>query len=241
MDIIRCIVVDDEPLPLELMEDYIRKTPFLKLVGTYSSPIEALSVVTKDHVDLAFLDIQMTEINGLQLSQLLKNRCKVIFTTAYPQYALNGFELDAVDYLLKPVSFERFLQSIGKAKELIAPETRIEIPVKKVDFSPQTIFVKTGQKIVQVAIDDILYIEGLREYIAIHTQHGKIITLQTFKKTEESLPPGRFIRVHKSYLVAFDKISSIEKGQLFIQRKGIPIGEVYREAFFLAIRQRNFL
>ncbi|NII26389.1 response regulator transcription factor [Pseudoflavitalea sp. X16] len=242
MERIRCMIVDDEPLPLELLEDYIRKTPFLELAGAFTNPLEALALATQQPPQLIFLDIQMAELNGVQFTQLLNKKSKVIFTTAYPQYAIQGFELEVVDYLLKPVSFERFLKSAGKARELIALENRPGIPEVATRSAPEEIlFVKSGHKIIKVAIPDILYIEGLKEYIAIHTLQGKTIALQTFKRTAEVLPPGRFVRVHKSFLVAFDKIESIERNQVLVRGRNIPVGDTYREAFFSLLRQKNLL
>jgi DNA-binding LytR/AlgR family response regulator len=243
MDVLRCMIVDDEPLPLELLGDYIRKTPFLELVGSFTNPVEALTIAMQQPPDLIFLDIQMAELNGVQFTQLLNGKSKIIFTTAYPNYAVQGFELDVVDYLLKPISFERFLKSAGKARELIALETKTT-PTEVItapSFSGDTLFVKSGYRIVQLNIGQILYIEGLKEYIAIHTLQEKVITLQTLKKTEEILPAGRFVRVHKSYLVAFDKIDAIERNCIFIQSKSIPIGDAYRETFFTLLQQRNLL
>jgi two-component system LytT family response regulator len=242
MEQIRCMIVDDEPLPLELLEDYIRKTPFLELAGAFCNPLEALALATQHPPQVIFLDIQMAELNGVQFTQLLNKKCKIIFTTAYSQYAIQGFELEVVDYLLKPVSFERFLKSAGKVRELIALENRSGIPEIATGSVPEEIlFVKSGHKIIKVAIPDILYIEGLKEYITIHTLRGKTIALQTFKRTAEVLPPGRFVRVHKSFLVAFDKIESIERNQVLVRGRNIPVGDAYREAFFSLLRQKNLL
>lgn len=242
MEQIRCMIVDDEPLPLELLEDYIRKTPFLELAGAFTNPLEALALATQQPPQLIFLDIQMAELNGVQFTQLLNKKSKVIFTTAYPQYAIQGFELEVVDYLLKPVSFERFLKSAGKARELIALENRSGIPeVATRSAQEEILFVKSGHKIIKIAIPDILYIEGMKEYITIHTAQGKTIALQTFKRTAEVLPPGRFVRVHKSFLVAFDKIESIERNQVLVRGRNIPVGDTYREAFFSLLSQKNLL
>lgn len=244
MDVLRCMIVDDEPLPLELLGDYIRKTPFLELAGAFTNPLEALSMALQKPVDLIFLDIQMTELNGVQFTHLLNKKSKVIFTTAYPNYALQGYELAVTDYLLKPISFERFLQSAGKARDLIALENKApvkEIPAPATPSSDDILFVKSGHKIIKLVTADILYIEGLKEYVSIYTPQGKVITLQTLKKMEEALPPGRFVRVHKSFLIAFDKIDSIERNSISIRQKSIPIGDTYREAFLDILKSKNLL
>src|SRR5664279_5666907 len=184
MQVLKCMIVDDEPLPLELLGDYISKTPFLTLQGAYSNPLEALTNMQSQEVDLIFLDIQMPELTGLQFMQSLHHTCKVIFTSAYPDYAVQGYEFDVVDYLLKPVSFERFLKAATKALQSIQPPGHVGpvVGAPIVSEAGQILFVKTDYKIVKVIPGDILYIEGLKEYIAIHTSQGKVITLQTMKK-----------------------------------------------------------
>ncbi|MEJ7780766.1 MAG: LytTR family DNA-binding domain-containing protein [Daejeonella sp.] len=236
---IRCLVVDDEPLALDILEDYISKVPFLSLVKTTTSAIEGLSLVQSDAIDLVFLDVQMPELTGIQFLKIINGKCDVILTTAYSQYALDGYDLDVVDYLLKPIAFDRFykaaqkvLQNSGNGHQ--APQE--QIPASN---SHDFIFVKTEHKIQKIYVDDILYIEGLKDYISIFTKTERIITLQNMKKMEESLPAKSFIRVHKSYIIAIGKIESIERSRIQIGEKIIPIGDTYREYFFKQIEDKN--
>jgi two-component system, LytTR family, response regulator len=239
---IRCLVVDDEPLALDILADYIRKVPSLELVKTTTNPIEALTMVQQDHIDLVFLDVQMPELTGIQFLKIIKGKCEVIFTTAYPQYALDGYDLDVVDYLLKPIAFDRFYKAVHKVLQShsspITPVPASE-PSQVSVAANNFIFVKTEHKIQKIYLDDILYIEGLKDYISIFTSSERIITLQNMKKMEEALPAGRFIRVHKSYIISLDKIESIERSRIFISDKIIPIGDTYRDQFFKLIEARN--
>ncbi len=243
MGILSCIVVDDEPLQLELISDYINKTPFLSLAGTFTNPLEALTLVQQQNIDLIFSDIQMPELSGIQFIHLLNGRSKVVFITAYPDYALQGYELDVVDYLVKPVSFERFLRAANKALQIFpsSKEMNENKISRSIPFSGQSLFVKSDYKIIKISLPDILFIESLKEYIAIHTVKGKVVTLQTMKKMEEVLPPSHFSRVHKSFIVARDKIDSIERKRIFIKHNVIPIGETYDEAFFSLLNTDNLL
>ena len=243
MGILSCIVVDDEPLQLELLSDYIKKTPFLSLAGVFSNPLEALTIVQQQNIDLVFSDIQMPELSGINLIQLLNGKSKVVFITAYPNYALQGYELDVVDYLIKPVPFERFLKAANKALQMFPSSKEMDENKtnRPVSFSEQSLFVKSDYKIIKIALPDILFIESLKEYISIHTIKGKVITLQTMKKMEEVLPVSHFSRVHKSFIVARDKIESIERKRIFIKTNVIPIGETYDEAFFKLLNNNDFL
>jgi two-component system LytT family response regulator len=231
---IRCAVIDDEPWAVSLLVDYISKTDFLELAFSTSDAIEALQKIQQQPVDLVFLDIQMPELTGLQFMKINAGRSKVILTTAYSEYALEGYEHNVVDYLLKPISFERFYTAALKAKDLLqhAASTPVVImPQSANDF----IFIKTDSKIVNVSLSEILFIEGLKDYIAINTTKEKLITLDNLKTLEESLPGQRFIRVHKSYIISIKKIDSIERNRIFIKDAVIPIGDTYRERFFKAI------
>lgn len=235
---IRCIVVDDKPLAIDVLKHYIAKIPALSLSFTTVNPLEALNKVIEGEVDLVFLDIQMPELSGLQFMKIVKGKCLVILTTAYAEYALEGFENDAVDYLLKPVSFERFFKAVEKAQLLLKGLAQSASPlstplVKEKELSH--IFVKTEYKLVRVNIADILYVEGLQNYVIIHTATEKITSLQTMKKTEEQLPADQFMRIHKSFIVALHQINSIERNRIMIGDKAITLGEVYREAFYKAI------
>jgi two-component system LytT family response regulator len=239
---IRCIVIDDEPLALHILEDYISKMPFLKLVKVTTNPIEALQLVQEGNIDLVFLDVQMPELTGIQFLRIANGKAKVILTTAYPQYALEGYELDVIDYLLKPIAFDRFFKSVQKAQSIIQPSIKQEVKVEAVpqsDFLSDFIFVKTEHKIQKVYLNDILFIEGLKDYISIFTPAERVITLQNMKKMEDALPEKHFIRVHKSYIVSINKIDSIERSRIFINDKIIPVGDTYREEFFKIVDGKN--
>ncbi|HVV54573.1 MAG TPA: LytTR family DNA-binding domain-containing protein [Mucilaginibacter sp.] len=240
---IRCLVVDDEPLALHILEDYISKMPFLTLVKSTTNPIEALQLVQEGAVDLVFLDVQMPELTGIQFLRIANGKAKVILTTAYSQYALEGYELDVIDYLLKPIAFDRFFKSVQKAQAIIQPQTKPEIKTEtgasKDDFLSDFIFVKTEHKIQKVYLNDILFIEGLKDYISIFTPNERVITLQNMKKMEDALPEKHFIRVHKSYIVSINKIDSIERSRIFIGDKIIPVGDTYRDDFFKIIDGKN--
>jgi two-component system, LytTR family, response regulator len=238
----RCLAIDDEPLALDLISDYISKIPFLELVQTTTSAIEGLQLIQSRQIDLVFLDIQMPEITGLQFMKIANDRCRIILTTAYSEYALDGFEHNVVDYLLKPFSFERFYKAVEKAKlagELQQSNNFREQPNAS-KATDTFIFIKTDSKIVKVDLPDILFIEGLKDYISIITRQDKLITLQNLKIMEEGLPPDQFLRVHKSYIIAINKIDTIEKNRIFIDNHVIPIGETYRENFFKSIAAKNF-
>ncbi|GAC1305577.1 MAG: LytTR family DNA-binding domain-containing protein [Mucilaginibacter sp.] len=244
---IRCLIVDDEPLALHILEDYMSKIPFLQLVKSTSNPIEALTLVQEGNVDLVFLDVQMPELTGIQFLKIANGKAKVILTTAYPQYALEGYELDVIDYLLKPIAFDRFYKSVQKAQAVLqphaapvaAPVQTASIQQQQQDFLSDFIFVKTEHKIQKVYLNDILFIEGLKDYISIFTPAERIITLQNMKKMEDALPEKHFIRVHKSYIVSINKIDSIERSRICIGDKIIPVGDTYREEFFKIIDGKN--
>ncbi len=236
---IRCLVVDDEPLALDILEDYISKVPFLHLVKTTTSAIEGLSLVQNDAIDLVFLDVQMPELTGIQFLKIINGKCDVILTTAYSQYALDGYDLDVVDYLLKPIAFDRFYKAAQKVLQSSGNTNSSAPEVLSVQKNHDFIFVKTEHKIQKIYLDDILYIEGLKDYISIFTRSERIITLQNMKKMEESLPSKSFIRVHKSYIIALGKIESIERSRIQIGEKIIPIGDTYREYFFKQIENKN--
>lgn len=236
---VRCIAVDDEPLALDIIADYVAKVPELTLVACTTNAIEALTLVQNGDVDLVFLDVQMPELTGIQFLKIINGKCDVILTTAYPQYALDGYELNVVDYLLKPIAFDRFYRSVQKILQgkTTKPQSLVTSSAQSdaVDF----IFVKTEHKIQRVDLEAILYIEGLKDYISIYTPDERIVTLQNMKKMEDILPANRFVRVHRSYIVALDKIASIERGRIFIEGKVIPVGDTYRDAFYKFIGDKN--
>ncbi|GAA4334284.1 LytTR family DNA-binding domain-containing protein [Mucilaginibacter gynuensis] len=242
---IRCLVVDDEPLALNILEDYISKMPALQLVKATTNPIESLTLVQDGGIDLVFLDVQMPELTGIQFLKISNGKAKVILTTAYPEYALEGYELDVVDYLLKPIAFDRFYKAVQKAQGVLQPSAKPAAPEpvqpqqQQQDFLNDFIFVKTEHKIQKVYLKDILFIEGLKDYISIFTTAERIITLQNMKKMEDALPEKYFIRVHRSYIVSLNKIDSIERSRIFIGDKIIPVGDTYRDDFFRIVDEKN--
>lgn len=247
----RCLIVDDEPLAHAILSDYIRKVPFLELVGATTSPIDALTQVQRGAVDLVFLDIQMPELTGMQFLKLVEravseSRCRVILTTAYSTYALEGYEHNVVDYLLKPISFERFYKAVQKVFPPVNAE-KVEVPpavaapdnalttIQPEPIAKDFIFVKTEYRLQRVDLSEILYCEGLKDYVSIYTPTERILTLQTMKSLDEKLPINQFARVHKSYIVALNRIESIERNRIFIQKAVIPIGDTYRDGFYKLI------
>ena len=227
---IQTLIIDDEPLALDVLETYITKMPDLKLVGRCSNAIEANDFLRKNQVDLIFLDIQMPQITGIEFIRSLPKPPKVIFTTAYSQYALEGFELNAVDYLLKPISFDRFLKAVNKALDTgYKQETETEVPEDGPDF----IFVKADKKLIRLKYSEIQYVEGLKDYVIIKTDTGRIITLQTMKSLEEKLPQPTFMRIHRSYIVNLEKINAVVGNMVEVTEKGqpklLPVGKNYRE------------
>ena len=245
---IRCLAVDDEAPALLILADYIGQLPFLTLVGTTTNPIEALTMVQQGQVDLVFLDIQMPKLTGLQFLKLAGNKCKVVLTTAYPEYALEGYENDVVDYLLKPVSFERFFKAAQKALALLpgpAPAP-VAAPGALVALGPVPsappaghMFVKgeSKNKFLRVNHADILYIEGLSNYVSIYLPTQRVVTYQTLKELAETLPQPPFLRVHKSFIVSLDKIRMVDGNTIYIQDKEIPVGETYRDQLYRLIRE----
>jgi DNA-binding LytR/AlgR family response regulator len=241
---ISCIAVDDEPLALEVIEDYIIKVPFLTLLKVFDNAIDAMEFLRNEKVDLMFLDIQMEELTGIQMLNILKPKPEVIFTTAYDQFALQGYELDVTDYLLKPISFERFVKAVDKVHEKLCKLSSGKAqPVEVSIFNPKTdyFFVKSGFKLHKVTFDEILYVEGQGDYLKIVTPRVRIMTLQTFKGVEDILPASNFLRVHKSYIVAIDKIESIEGNMIRIADAHIPVGESYKKQFQMVLDQKKIM
>jgi DNA-binding LytR/AlgR family response regulator len=236
---LKCMVIDDEPLAIQLLANHISKVSFLELTGTYTSPMDGLIAFNANPVDLIFLDIQMPQLTGIQFMKLLQNRAQVIVTSAYEEYAIEGFEHNVTDYLLKPVSLDRFYKAVEKAYNLKNPTHKLEVSK---DLYPATggyIFVKVETKMVRVELNDILFIEGLKNYVSIYTSTQRIVTLQVMKQLEEILPPNRFVRVHKSFIIALDKINSIERQEIHIKDRIIPIGITYQEHFFKLLENKK--
>ena len=229
---IRCIVIDDEPLAIEILESYIEKIPYVELAGKFSNAIDALQYLKSNKVDLMLLDIQMPELTGIQLMKVLDNPPQVIFTTAYDSYAIKSYELDAVDYLLKPIEFDRFLKAIEKSWKRIERGQSVEVnKVEQTSSKDTFIFIKTEHRVQRVEISEILYIEGMKNYLRVVTRTDKFMTLQNFKSICELLPANQFVRVHKSFVVAVDKIDSIERSRIRIGKQLIPIGDTYKKDF----------
>jgi two-component system, LytTR family, response regulator len=226
-----CLIVEDEPLARNLMTEYVAKIPYLNLIDACSSPLAAIEILRKQPVDLLFLDIQMPEITGISLLKVLQKKPMVILTTAYSEYALEGYELDVIDYLLKPITFERFLRAVEKASQRNTTTSISTSESKPVDVAQPFIFVKDGTKLVKIKWDDILYVEGLKDYVTIHTKQQKIVSLQRIKSLEEQLPSDKFIRIHHSYIIAISAIDIIHKGEVQIGSAQIPISDTYRKAF----------
>jgi two-component system, LytTR family, response regulator len=224
---IRCHIVEDEPMASKLLQLYVSKLPVLSLVAVSDNPLHALESLKTNPVDLLFLDIRMPEMTGLSLLEVLSNRPLAIFTTAYSEFALESYELDVVDYLKKPITFERFVKAVGKA------EQRLQVldPARESSVGAGYIFVKEGTRFVKVNIDEILFIEGLKNYVAIHTATQKVISLQRLKVLEDQLPADNFIRVHNSYIIAKSAISSVKDNEIRIGTATIPIGETYLKPF----------
>jgi DNA-binding LytR/AlgR family response regulator len=242
---IKCLAVDDELLSLELLEDNIRRIPFLQLVGRCGNAYEAMDVMRREPVDLIFLDIQMGGITGTQFLQSLSsmsNRPIVIFVTAYKNYALEGFELDVLDYLVKPVAFERFLKAANKAADYYSlKHTVVPNLAAPVAVLPAFFFVNVEYNLVKIVVDDIYFVEGLKDYIKIYLRgtDKPVITRLPMKALAEKLPANRFVRVHKSFIIDIEKISSIRKNRIYIQQHIIPVSDSYREELFALIDPQN--
>lgn len=236
-----CIIVDDEPLARNLLSDYVRKIPDLNLVATLASPLQVMDVLRNNDIDIMFLDVQMPDLTGIALLKILQKKPLIVLTTAYSEYALEGYELDVADYLLKPITFERFLKTVDKVTQRLSERSSATSPTQGTAASPAGkptveptqpfVFVKDGTKLIKVRIDDILYVEGLKDYVTIHTKAQKIVSLQRLKALEEELPADKFIRIHNSFIVAFNAIDVIHKNEVQIGSAMIPVGETYRKTF----------
>ena len=231
MDKYSCIIIEDEPLALEKTKDFVHKVPFLTLSATFDNALTGLAYLNNNKVDLLFLDINMDELSGIELLESSKITSQVIITTAYQEYALKGYELQITDYLLKPFTFNRFLQAVNKAQQNLSQRTADK---QQVDF----IFVKTENRLEKIMIGDILYIEGMRDYLRIHTANKKIMTLQSFNELEQLLPAHLVCRVHKSYMIAINKIDAIERGRIKNADQLIPVSDTYKEAILQLINSK---
>jgi len=245
---LRCIAVDDEAFATRLLASYIQKIPTLALAGTTTDPLEALQWVQEGRTDLVFLDIQMPELTGLQFLKICGSRVKVILTTAYPEYALQGYEHDVVDYLLKPIAFDRFLRAVQKAQALVPaaplappPPPALLSPASPPPAAPDYLFVKgdSKNKYLKLKYADILYIEGLKNYVSIVVPGQRVITYLTLRELEAQLPRPPFVRVHKSFIISLDHLRMVEGNLLHVGNETITVGETYREEFFKLIREKG--
>ncbi|MCF0042056.1 LytR/AlgR family response regulator transcription factor [Dyadobacter fanqingshengii] len=236
MSVLQCIAVDDEPLALGLVCSFIEKTPFLALAGRYSSAVEALQAIHSKHIDVIFLDIQMPDLTGIELARVIdkadSRAPRIIFTTAFNQYALDGFRVDALDYLLKPFNYEEFLRAASKAQaytELLNKASSASAPDPKDGY----LFLKVEYQLVRIAYEDILYMEGLKDYVKVHLKSDPkpILSLTSLKALEEKLPPSKFMRVHRSFIVNLDKISAVTKNTIQIGSMTIPVSDQHKDGF----------
>ena len=225
----RCCVIDDEPLAIRLITSYVERTPALELCGSFASASEAVKQIIEGNIDILYLDIEMPQINGIEFAKIVPPTCRIIFTTAYDRYAVQGFRVNAVDYLLKPISYEEFLEATNRAIKAIEIERPSAAPVRQREF----ILVKSEYRLIQIRISDILYIEGLKDYIKIYVAHQPkaILTLMSMKGIEQTLPSDKFMRVHRSYIVNTEQISIIERNHLIIAGNTIPVSDSYRQQF----------
>ena len=227
---IRCIAIDDEPLALQKIAAYIEKTPFLETVALCESALQALEIIQNNNTDLMFVDINMPDLNGMDFVKSLQTKPLIVFTTAYSEYAIEGFKVDALDYLLKPFEYTEFLRVANKAKQQLHKN---QASVTNTESSDKHLFIKSEHKIIRIEIENITYVEGMREYVRIHLLNDKsIMTLMSMKKLEEALPKDRFMRVHRSYIVNLNTITTIERNRIIYDKNVyIPISEQYKEDF----------
>lgn len=236
-----CAIIDDEPLAVSLLESYVNKTPFLELKGTFTSAVQAVSVLNAEPVQLLFLDIQMPELSGLEFSRMLGKETRIIFTTAFDQYAVDSYKVSALDYLLKPIRYADFLTAANKALQWyellskpVAPHSPLPPSLPPDPETIESIFIKTEYKLIQIELRKILYIEGLKDYVKIYVEDEPrpILSLMSMKAMEETLPPTRFIRVHRSFIVQPEKIKVIERNRIVFGKEYIPISDNYKQKFF---------
>jgi DNA-binding LytR/AlgR family response regulator len=235
---LNCVIIDDEPIARKLLEEYVAETDFLKLVGSAENPLKIAGLIQEHNVDLIFLDINMPKMTGLEFLRSAKNLPMVIMTTAYGQYALEGFELDVIDYLVKPFSLERFLKACHKAHEFKLLKQRKLSPGAAGD---EYFFVKSNGKIERVVFDELIYIEALTNYVTLHTTHGKLITYLTIKGIMEKLPPEKFIQVHKSFIVNTDKITTIDGNTIHLGNHQVIIGQSFRNEVLEKVLKNRFV
>ncbi|MFC2103744.1 LytR/AlgR family response regulator transcription factor [Bacteroidota bacterium] len=240
MDKIKCIAIDDEYMALDIIKDYIEKVPFLDLLGVFKNSMKAFEFIKTNNINLIFLDINMPDLSGIQFLESLDKKPMVIFTTAYSTYAVDSYNFNAIDYLLKPIEFERFLKAANKALDdtILKNRTLLIEKIPEKDAKKSFVLIKSGTEIHKLRISDILFIEGTGNYLSFHLPDKKILSLLNMKQVLDLLPKDSFYRIHKSYIVSFQHIDSIEKHQVKIMNKAIPIGSTYREEFFKSIENK---
>jgi DNA-binding LytR/AlgR family response regulator len=229
----RCVIVDDEPYALDLIKDYTERTPFLKLIETFSNPYKALDFINRVPVDMVFLDINMPELSGIQLLRSLQTPPLVVFTTAYPEFAAESYEYNAVDYLVKPIKYERFLKAVNKASSLLHSTiaTPIQTAKQPNNQKDDSLFIKSGTQLVKIIPDEILFVEAAGNYMCFITKDKRVLSLLTMKEVLDILPSDNFVRIHKSYIISIKHLTAIERHDAVIGGKQIPIGITYREHF----------
>lgn len=237
---ISCYIVDDEPLALSLVEGYVNKTPFLELQGKFSSALACSAAINDNPPDIIFLDIQMAELSGIDFAKIMSDKSRIIFTTAFQQYALEGYKVNALDYLLKPFSYSEFLQAANKAYEWVTMKKKAESPKSQEEEKSTSIFVKTDYKLIKIEIDDILYIEGLKDYLKIFIENNThpVVTHITMKAMEEQLPAEKFLRVHRSFIIQKSKIRVVEHNRIVFGKTYIPVSDTYKENFEQFIKDK---
>ncbi len=236
----KCIAIDDEPLALEVIERFSSKVAGIELIRTFQNPVEAVEFIQNEPIDLIFLDIQMPDLTGIQFLQSIQTKPLVIFTTAYSQYAIESYELDAVDYLLKPILFDRFLKAVSKAQKIFKAGNQTAAPNGIPEMSGDDfLFIKSDTRFFKVNFEDILYIEGMRDYIAVHTPNQRILTLMSMTKMLDKLPEADFMRVHKSFIIGLQHINLIQNNRVTINEKEIPISNSYKEDFLGFVEGRT--
>ena len=240
---LRCIVVDDEPLAVKMLEGYVARTPFLDLEASFNDPVEALSVIKERKPDLAFLDIQMPDLDGMELSRMIPADTRIIFTTAFKQYAFESYEVSALDFLLKPIRYQKFLEAAEKAREWFAlKEAASAAPAAAPAAAPSSTFFKVDGALRKVEFDDILYVEGMKDYVMVYlaSQRQPLVTHVTMKGMEEMLPEGQFMRIHRSFIIALDKIASVSAtGDVKVGDRLLHVSDAYRDAFDAYLREHS--
>jgi len=233
---IKCIIIDDEPPAIKVLETFVGKMKGIELIASATDALEGLDLIKKHEPQLVFLDIQMPDLTGIQLSKMISETTNIVFTTAYAQFAVEGFQVNAVDYLLKPIAFPRFIEAVEKVKKKNSTEIQPEI-IDSEDY----FFVKTDGKnrFQKVKLDDILYAESIKNYVVIHTEKEQLVTYNTLKKIQQSLPEENFIKIHKSYIVALNKIEKTDNFEVWVNGKDLPLGDTYRTEFFKKINAKK--